>query len=47
MEVGQLIQLGDVVPAGVCQPTGTGVVHLFLLIKYLETHPSINQQSAK
>lgn len=45
MEVGQLIQLCDVVPAGVCQPAGTGVVHLFLLIEHLETHPSINQPS--
>lgn len=43
MEVRQLIQLCDVVPARVYQPTGAGVVHLVLLIKYLHTlHLSIS-----
>lgn len=38
LEVGELGQLGDVVPAGVRQPSGTGVVHLLVLVQDLETH---------
>lgn len=45
MEVGQLIQLCDVVPTGVWQPADAWVIHLILLIKYLEAHQSINGQS--
>lgn len=37
LEVGELGQLGDVVPAGVRQPGGTGVVHLLVLVQDLET----------
>lgn len=40
LEVGELGQLGDVVPAGVGQPGGTGVVHLLVLVQDLETTPT-------
>lgn len=39
LEVGELGQLGHVVPAGVRQPGGTGVVHLLVLVQDLETTP--------
>lgn len=35
MEVGQLVQLCDVIPVGVRQPAGTRVVHLALPIQHL------------
>lgn len=35
MEVGQFVQLCDVIPVGVCEPAGTGVIHLALAIQDL------------
>lgn len=36
MEVGQLVQLRDVIPVGVCKPARARVVHLTLPIQDLE-----------
>lgn len=35
MEVGQFVQLCDVIPVGICEPGGTWVIHLALTIQDL------------
>ena len=35
MEVGQFVQLCDVIPVGVCKPGGTWVIHLAFTIQDL------------
>lgn len=35
MEVGQFLQLGDVIPGHVSQPARAGVVHLVLSVQHL------------
>lgn len=35
VEVGQFVQLCDVIPVGICKPAGTGVIHLALAIQDL------------
>lgn len=36
MEVGKFIQLGDVIPGSVAEPSGTRIIHLIFLIKNLQ-----------
>jgi hypothetical protein len=35
VEVGQFVQLSDIIPVGVCKPTSTWVIHLALPIQDL------------
>ena len=44
MEVGQFVQLCDVVPVGVCEPLATWVVHLLLTVKHLQNKNRIKNR---